>query len=264
MIVELKEAIMENYYTTNAMYEYLEDNCVPGFLFARKNKWLLVYGTAASEPKLILVVSAVSQEKIDKAVLGKHEAEIVDAALQLSIKSELNAYVMRYCKDDDIIDTIQLINPSKRKYVNTFIDSLRNLFEDNGLQMSKASSAKSVNDRTSSPFHEWQRKNMGKDITVSDIDLIRLKKGKPQRIYELKRSFIPLSSWSPYNDDFPNYKLLANLADMADMDFQIVYNRRDKDPFFDDISKLKRFTFSAEEEQATCLDTISLEDFLNE
>lgn len=253
---------MSNYYTTNAMYEYLEDNETPGFLFAKENIWLLIYGTAASEPRFILVASAVSRQEMEELTLGEHEEDIINVASRLSEKSGLNAYVLRYCKNDAALKDIQLINLREEVYVNTSIEQLYDLFEGNGLSPSGTGSAKSVNDKVSSAFHKWQRANLGKEICASDIDLLRMDGEEPVCIYELKRSYYTLERWEPFSDDFPNYKLIATFASMANMDFQIVYNRRTTSPFFDDISTLKRFTFSPQNERARYLDTISLEDFL--
>lgn len=252
---------MSNYYTTNAMYEYLEENQIPGFLFARKNIWLLIYGTAMSDPRLILVASAVSQEEFDEEIPGEHEMEMIDVASRLSERSGLNAYILRYRKDDVVLGEVQLACLNERE---KSISSLRGLFEDEGLSLIGAGSTKDVNDKISSPFHQWQRENMGTEIIATDIDLLRMDGEEPVRIYELKRSYYTLERWNPFPDDYPNYKLIATFADMADVDFQIVYNRRTTNPFFDDISRLKRFTFSLRNGRFRYLDTISLEEFLEE
>lgn len=61
--------------------------------------------------------------------------------------------------------------------------------------------------------------------------------------------------------DFANFKLIARFAQKIGTDFQIVYNRRTKNPYFDDIRRLKRFAFFPEEERAEYIDTIALGDF---
>ena len=40
----------EKYYQTNAMYEYIEKNKLPGYTLAKENIWLMVYGDPESIP----------------------------------------------------------------------------------------------------------------------------------------------------------------------------------------------------------------------
>ena len=102
---------------------------------------------------------------------------------------------------------------------------------------------KSINDKSSSPYHDWQRFHMGDSVIVSDVDLIRYYAGELQEIIELKRSYIDVESWEPYKRDYKNFILLSKLARKRKLDFFIVYNHRTKVPFYDDVSKLKIFEF---------------------
>lgn len=49
---------------------------------------------------------------------------------------------------------------------------------------------------------------------------------------------------------------------MANLEFKIVYNQRRKNPYCDDISKLKLFSFDYRENRPNYCDTVILEDFL--
>jgi hypothetical protein len=102
---------------------------------------------------------------------------------------------------------------------------------------------KSINDKSSSPYHDWQRSNMGSSVIATDIDLLRFEGQNPIEILELKRSYKALEEWEPYHRDYKNFLLLSKLARKRDLAFYIVYNHRTKSPFYDDISRLKIFEF---------------------
>ena len=80
-------------------------------------------------------------------------------------------------------------------------------------------------------------------------------------IYELKRSFFPLEQWEPYRRDYPNFRLLRRFADLAGMDLRIVYNQRTKQPFLDDVSCLRLFSFDLAQDRAADEGIVTLEDF---
>src|SRR5690606_23313522 len=124
--------------------------------------------------------------------------------------------------------------------------------------------AKYLNDKTSSAYHNWQRNSLGRGITVSDIDLYRVSEnGTPKVIYELKRSYYSLERWNPFRDDYSNFKLISNLCNKAGLEFKIIYNVRHKSPFFDDPSKLKLFSVNFDKTPPIILDGIStFEDFI--
>ena len=65
---------------------------------------------------------------------------------------------------------------------------LRERFEQYGLTMNEKRAKKSINDKGSSTYHEWQRTHMGDSILAVDIDLLRLDNGRISEIIELKRS----------------------------------------------------------------------------
>lgn len=252
----------ENYYQTNAIYEYIEKNKLPGYTLAKENIWLMVYGDPESIPRLLLVISAVPEERYENMDITPRERGVMELAARFAGKTRLEYRVVRYCQDWPL-DKVQYMEyPSRHAVIG--INALKHLFERNGVKGDPLpggdETSKELNDRPASAFHIWQRKNLG-NITASDIDLIAWKNRKPARIYELKRSYIALEKWQPYAQDFANFRLIARFAKKIGADFQIVYNRRTKNPYFDDIRRLKRFAFFPEEGRAEYIDTIALGDF---
>ena len=63
----------------------------------------------------------------------------------------------------------------------------------------------------------------------------------PTEIFELKRSYIDIESWSPFKQDYNNFRLLSNLALLTNLKFKIIYYVRQKNPWVEDISKIKVF-----------------------
>ena len=249
-----------NYYKTNALYEYIEENNLSEYTFAKENLWITIYGDIWSVPKLILVISAVSDEDYDNSIISQHERDIIELCVTFAAKSSLEYRVVRYRKSEWPLQNIQYMDyPSQ--CVEVPAHSLVQLFERNGIRPSAEGTSKDLNDKAASAFHLWQRTYLGRNMTVSDIDLIKTDENGHQSIYELKRSFYQLEDWTPFDVDYTNFRLVSRFADMIGASFQIIYNRRDKDPFRDDISMLKRFSFSPEE-GAKYIDTVSLNDFI--
>ncbi len=85
---------------------------------------------------------------------------------------------------------------------------------------------------------------MGSNIEVTDIDLLRVNSSSvPTEIIELKRSRVSLDMWLPYERDYHNFFLLSNLANMTGCKMYIVYNKKNSNVEYEDISKLKIFNF---------------------
>jgi hypothetical protein len=121
---------------------------------------------------------------------------------------------------------------------------------------------KSVNDATSSAYHNWQRSSLG-SIKVTDIDLVRLSaEGEPIEAIELKRSFSPLQEWNPYSADYVNFNLLLAVCSRSAMRMTIAYNVRQTKPVFNDnASRLALFSYAAINSPAR-IGQFSYSDFL--
>ena len=223
------------YYQGNALYEMIERQKRTDFVYSVHNSWQLVYGDKNGTPILILFVKSVnslnnsfSKTDKDSIRLLKHAADTGNLPFMTLLfdgnKKEINNVV---------------INGEKISLI-----SLANLFRNLGLPIqTNNTTQKAINDKPSSAYHNWQRMNLGNSLIVSDIDLWKVtKEGKPIRIYELKRSYIPLDKWTPFKADYNNFRLISNFCNLTNISFKIVYNRREKYPVFhDDISLLKVF-----------------------
>lgn len=250
------------FYTNNALYEYLEDNHLPNYIFAKEDIWLVIYGDKESNPKIILVISAVDKAQYEHHRFSPKENEIMTLAMNLASQSGLTYRVIRYCKEDEEIFYVQYIDYTTMRIRNININLLSKLFNSCGISTTPAKTHKYLNDKTSSAFHKWQRAVLGKSVTVSDIDLIKRHPEGTLSFYELKRSYKTLEEWAPYPDDYPNFRLIQRFADLINAEFKIVYNRRIKEPFNDDIRELKIYSFDAGNNTSTYCDTVKLDDFL--
>ena len=257
-----RQVRMAKYYSTNALYEYIQQKELTQFRFAKENIWIMLYGTGESVPKLLLVISAVRGEDYRGRCLTQHEQEIMELAGVLAGRSGLPYRVVRYRLGEERLEEVQYIDYLSGQCAELPIGRLRRLFAQNGLPVIQEGTAKDLNDRASSPFHNWQRAALGRELTASDLDLIRFEpQGGRDVIYELKRSFFPLEQWEPYRRDYPNFRLLRRFADLAGMDLRIVYNQRTKQPFLDDVSRLRLFSFELAQDRAADEGIVTLEDF---
>ena len=193
-----RQVRMAKYYSTNALYEYIQQQELTQFRFAKENIWIMLYGTGESVPKLLLVISAVRGEDYRGRCLTQHEQEIMELAGVLAGRSGLPYRVVRYRLGEERLEEVQYIDYLSGQCAELPIGRLRRLFAQNGLPVIQEGTAKDLNDRASSPFHNWQRAALGRELTASDLDLIRFEpQGGRDVIYELKRSFFPWNSGSP-------------------------------------------------------------------
>lgn len=228
-----------SYYVGNGVYEYLS-RCEKrdSFYWTSGNLWLLVYGNTYNEPKVLTVAS---EEKLETAATTA-EKRAVKEAVKIAGDTGISVNFVRFAPEGPI-ERVRYCERGMKSVSVISSEELKKRFAQYGLTMNRLSAQKSINDKKSSPYHEWQRENMGSSVVVSDIDLLRLENHEPREIIELKRSFIPLDKWKPYKADYNNFSLLSALAKERSLGFYIVYNYRKKTPLFDDISRLKIFEF---------------------
>lgn len=95
------------------------------------------------------------------------------------------------CFDDkvDNIEYIKIQDALLGTWKDISLQELKDVFKKFGVPINDNPCYKAINDKKSSAYHNWQRENLG-NITVSDIDLIRVSEGRIQEIVELKRSFL--------------------------------------------------------------------------
>lgn len=237
------------YYKTNAIYKYIENNKLNNYEFCSSNLWQLVYADRYCIPRLMVVVSGVKYPEITKK-LSEKELVAYTRMQQLSDISNINVKFIRFAIDQNQVDSVYLYESNN--FIQISMSDLKMLYGSYGLPISKTSTDKYLNDKTSSAYHNWQRNCLGKDLKISDIDLLKVNSynNKIDTIYELKRSIIPIEKWNPYPEDYNNFKVLANLVKGSGVSLKIAYNVRRKNPWEDDISEIKVFDLNVNENNA--------------
>ena len=216
------------YYTDNKLYQFLRNTYK--FKFSDINVWELIYGDKFSNPKLLVLVAGIHMEDSYKNLYDIFDKESYACLKYLSEKSGLPfVYFAEQCGE----------------FRKLTLNELKEIFQTYDLPIKDSTTQKYLNDRTSSAYHNWQRDNLGDEITVSDIDLwvMHPNSNIPIAILEIKRSKIPLDSWTPYKDDYPNFKLISNLCNVSNIKFKIVYYHMGEGTTYrpEDISKVKVF-----------------------
>lgn len=230
-----------NYYKSNAIYEYLLTKNLPQFKFVVGNAWQLVYGDNQCDPLVLIFAVGVKSEELFNS-LSTEENEAYNLLKMVGEKANLPVKQIRFASDVEEIEKILILDVNDNLSEINMVE-LSELYKSFGLPVSNTRTEKYLNDATSSAYHNWQRTSLGKDLTVSDIDLWRVNNnGVPEIIFELKRSFYDLKRWKPFTDDYRNFQLISNLCNKSGIDFKILYNQRIKEPFEDKIDSLKLFS----------------------
>lgn len=226
-------------YNGNAIYDYIMENDLDYF-FCVENEWILTYGNEQSIPRLVVYVSKVND--INSRLSAEENASI-NRSHGLANCLNLPFVCVRFMANSDEVLVWQ---SGATAWQRMTYDELRDLYEDYGV-VRPETPKKRVNQYVSSPYHDWQRQNLG-SITVSDFDLVRYRNGIVEEIIELKRSKKSLREWIPYTDDYPNFALLINaiICSGRNIPFTLYYNlmhdglagRR-----IEDMSQIKVFDF---------------------
>lgn len=229
-----------SYYKSNALYEALQAAGASHFKFVVGDAWQLVYGNNQCTPLLLVFAKGVESTQLNSQ-LPDEDLEAVKLFRYCSEKAGLPLSVIKFPVDSEEVTEVRFTTGTEFESVS--MQDLSSRYAAYGLPVSDTPTAKYLNDKTSSAYHKWQRSSLGRDLTVSDIDLWKLdNNGKPQIILELKRSFYSLDKWEPYRDDYKNFKLLSNLCNAAGINFMIAYNIRVTKPKFkDDPSEIALF-----------------------
>lgn len=252
-------------YRGNAIYDYVTAHHLD-YYFSAGDHWALVYGNSESIPKVLAFARKVRHLRED---IPEEEKQHVLRAMGIAKFLRLPFLYVRFMPGGN---QVSVWRTGDRVWRTVSYDRLRDLFEEYGV-VQPGTARKPVNQYTSSPYHDWQRENLG-PITVSDFDLLKYKNGEIAEILELKRSKIPLDQWSPYPNDFPNFALLLNAIVHAGKrtPFTLYYNVMQNGPVGnrqEDISQIKVFDFvipgsmiNAAQVQPCCRGTFRLENLL--
>ena len=226
-------------YTGNAIYDYVYEEDLD-YYFSAEHTWMLVYGNAASVPKILVFANKVADINDDCTA---EELNASNKALSIARYLNLPFIFVRFMVNSEVVSVWE---ESVGQWRMLEYDQLRDIYERYGV-VQPGTARKRVNQYTSSPYHDWQRSNLGR-ITVSDFDLIKYVDGEVKEIVELKRSKISLDTWTPYTNDFPNFALLINtiVGSGKRIPFTLYYNLMragQKGMRVEDTSRIKVFDF---------------------
>ena len=226
-------------YQTNGIYETIKKknlDCVNKYILSEEDKWLLVYGDEKCEPKIILIVTMINNDEIN---MDTTEFEKVNYALFKD--NGLPIYRMRFALNrfnDEISISEGLLAFKKTNAEGLY----QFLFEKHNIKRAKYHSTKKLNYATASPLQDWQREFL--NATVVDFDIVETENSKIKRVIELKRSYINLDKWKPFEQDYPNFYL--TLRFLGETPFYIIYNVRIKEPLQDIVNELSVFLLKIE------------------
>lgn len=225
-------------YKGNAIYDYIIDNKLDYF-FCVENEWILLYGNRQSIPRLVTYVSKVDNINSDLSTKEKNSG---NTSYSIARYLNLPFIFVRFMVNSVNVRVWQQGND----WQTMTYDQLRDLFENYGV-VQPGTPKKEVNQYVSSPYHLWQRENLG-SITVTDFDLVKYRNNRVEEIIELKRSKESLQEWEPKWKDFPNFALLINAIVQSRhiIPFTLFYNLLQAGPIgerIEDISTIKVFDF---------------------
>lgn len=219
------------YYKGNALYEKIRAVGKTTYRTVPDSAWQLVYGNNMCIPKLLVYAIAINQDDYTKE-LRKEDKNAFDLFNYVAFKSGLPIIIIKFISDLPEIREV-LYSQNNFSFRSVSLKELSDIYSSYGLPVCKTNTHKYLNDRSSSAYHNWQRESLGVDITVSDIDLMKINEKKEVLvIYELKRSYYDLARWEPFRDDYTNFKLISNLCNRCSILFKIIYNQRTKEPYF--------------------------------
>ena len=230
-----------SYYSDNAFYKYIRENSITNFEYHSGDTWQLVYGNANAEPKLLVLVFAVKQERL-LAPLNNDEKNAIQRMVEISRKSGLKFISFRFNEETSLLQDVAIFTKKGPKIYP--IQSLKDFYAKYGLPINELITTKNINDKSSSPYQDWQRTHLGKDLKVIDLDLFKIYNEEIVAIYELKRSYYDVEKWNPYPQDYNNFRMLFNLGQLCKIPVYIAYNKRTKNPSNDDISKIMTLRIS--------------------
>lgn len=224
------------YYTSNAIYKKIAEKKLNSFYWVAKDAWILVYADNQYIPKAIVL--AYNN-------FWLRDESIVKLTYEIAQRSGIPMIQVLFNSSQNEISSVDIAKYNE-PFEKVSLDSLTDVFNGFGLPVNKKATSKAINSAESSAYHSWQRNNLGQNIVVVDIDLMKVNDKDLITVLELKRSFYDIDSWSPYTNDYPNFYVLENLCSMSKSNFYIVYNQRlTKPKFFDDASHVSVFSFNS-------------------
>lgn len=251
------------YYTENALYSYITQNCDKSFFYLSKNRWMIVYGNGNLQPKVLIYLAGLSDKEYNSNLIKYSDHENMKTVEKIAFDVNLPFMFVGFNENADKMTEVKIIDKDNDDFKTITTDELLNVYKSYGLFIDKSSSVKEINKSYSNVYQMWQI-SLGGRLVVSDIDLIKFENERAIFVFELKRSKIALDKWKPYPADYNNFKLISNVFAKSNTNFYIVYNYRQEYPFKDDISKLKIFKVNNDANNFIEFDGYyTLESFLN-
>ena len=185
------------YYSSNALYDEIEKQEIQHLKFVSGNAWQLIYGNANCSPLLLVFIMGKTKHDFGNSLTVK-ELEATNLFVNLSHKSGLPFLSLQFRIDSKEIKNI-LFSSDGHCFEEKSLTELQKIYSNFSLPISNTPTGKYLNDKTSSAYHDWQRKTLGRALNVSDVDLWRLNENEePTVLYELKRSYYSLERWKPF------------------------------------------------------------------
>ena len=236
-------------YSGNKIYEYIKENGLQDYFYLAGYHWMVIYGDKNGIPKLFAYINMVNNLNLNPS---NDEKSVMKTCSLISKQLNLPFIWVRYANNSD---NVQFYHDRDTRIFTLSYNQLKDRFRSYGV-FENGTPKKSVNQYTSSKFHNWQRNNLG-NITVTDIDLIKLSGTQIEAIIELKRSKESLDIWKPYTRDYPNFALTINTIVSSDkhIPFYLYYNlMRDgtKGQRKEDLTSIKWFEFVIPNNQIDC------------
>ncbi|MBR1554760.1 MAG: hypothetical protein IJ644_05120 [Oscillospiraceae bacterium] len=234
-------------YEGNAIYEYIRSHGLHQYCFLVKQQWVLLYGDMQGIPRLLAFVSET--DALDSA-FSPEERQNGNRICKIARQLNLPFVAVRFVPNSQNISV--WLN---QKWQSMTYQNLKQVYEKFGIVQS-GKAGKDVNQYTSSGYHDWQRAELGR-ITVTDLDLIKIQNDDSiASIIELKRSKIPVASWNPYRNDYPNFALTINaiVNSGKKIPFRLYYNIMYDGTAghrTEDISEIKVFEFQIPDNMIT-------------
>lgn len=235
-------------YSGNAIYDYLAQQTPanPYLIAPGQKTWPLIYSNNKGQPAVIVLVCEAIPTAPGKPSTTGANCQFANHLLRLATRANLPFRALSFwCGPSGALQLAWMQAPGQPGSCFQSIDEQhwRAELESLGVE-TNGSAAKDINRASSSSYHDWQRRQLGTQTRVVDIDLLRLTpQGQVSDLVELKRADMPLDKWWPFPQDLPNYQLLHATAQAMGVGLEIAFNTYKKINKQDDLSRFRVFRF---------------------
>ncbi len=162
----------------------------------------------------------------DLSKLSDEERDALNISKYFYQTIGLPFYFLKYSDDDLTVNSNIEYIISGMQTTNSCLlgDFFTNIIKNTSVNFtltSKNTPTKAINDKTSTPFHIWQRSNLGYSGFPVDIDMVFIQNNILHSLIEIKRSYI--RDWKPYKADKNNYLAMCKLCNLAEINFFLFF-----------------------------------------